>query len=120
MTEQRAQLHSISPYDAFQLVEIRIGRVTRVELNTRARKPSYKLWIDLGEEIGVKTSSAQIVANYRPEDLLERLVVCTTNLGVRNIAGFQSEVLTMGMDDTQGNVVLLQPASDVPLGSRIY
>jgi export-related chaperone CsaA len=120
MNEQPTQLPSISPYEAFQAVEMRVGRITRVELNVRARKPSYKLWIDFGEAIGVKTSSAQIVANYLPEHLLDRLVVCATNLGVRNIAGFQSEALIMGMDDAEGNVVLLQPASTVPLGSRVY
>jgi tRNA-binding protein len=120
MSEEPLQLHSMSPYEAFQMVEMRVGRITRVETNARARKPSYKLWIDFGPEMGTKTSSAQIVANYAPEHLLSRLVVCATNLGVRNIAGFQSEVLTMGMDDAQGNVVLLQPASEVPLGSRVY
>ncbi len=74
----------------------------------------------MGPELGVKTSSAQIVANYSKQDLTERLVVCAVNLGVRNIAGFASEVLTMGMSDSAGNVVLLQPASDVPQGSRVF
>src|SRR5262249_50151241 len=105
----------ISPYQAFQAVEMRVGRVLRVELNQRANKPAYKLWIDFGPELGTKTSSAQLVANYKVEDLEGRLVVCATNLGTRNIAGFTSEVLTMGMDDENGNVVLLQPASEVPL-----
>jgi len=94
---------SVSPYPAFELVDMRVGRVTRIEDHPRARKPAYKLWIDFG-----------------PEDLMDRLVVCAVNLGVRNIAGFTSEVLTMGMSDSKGNVVLLQPASDVPLGSRVF
>jgi tRNA-binding protein len=111
---------TITPYQAFQMVQIRVGRIVRVELNSRAKKPSYKLWIDFGPEIGAKTSSAQIVANYSEQDLLNRLVVCATNLGTRNIAGFLSEVLTMGMDDENGNVVLLQPAKNVPLGGRVY
>jgi len=110
----------MSPYEAFQVVEMRIGRVTRVEVNSRAKKPAYKLWIDFGPELGTRTSSAQIVANYSAEDLQNRLVVCATNLGTRNIAGFISEVLTMGAGDENGNVVLLQPATDVPLGSRVY
>ena len=93
---------------------------SRIEDHPRARKPAYKLWIDFGPELGVKTSSAQIVANYSKQDLMDRLVVCAVNLGVRNIAGFTSEVLTMGMSDNKGNVVLLQPASDVPLGSRVF
>src|SRR2546426_6551000 len=107
-------------YRAFELVDMRVGRVTRVEEHPRARKPAYKLWIDFGPELGVKTSSAQIVANYSKQDLMDRLVVCAVNLGVRNIAGFASEVLTMGMSDSAGNVVLLQPASDVPQGSRVF
>ena len=113
-------LQSVTPYQAFQLVEMRVGRIVRVELNSRARKPAYKLWIDFGPEIGTKTSSAQIVANYPAQELENRLVVCATNLGTRNIAGFMSEVLTMGMDDENGNVVLLQPAKGVPLGTRVY
>jgi len=114
------QLSPISPYEAFQSLEMRVGRVERVELNTRAKKPAYKLWIDFGPQLGVRTSSAQVVANYSPESLQGRLVVYATNLGTRNIAGFSSEVLTMGTDDEGGNVVLLQPEKDVPLGSRIY
>ena len=116
----QTQSESISFYQAFQAVEMRVGRILRVELNQRAKKPAYKLWIDFGPELGTKTSSAQLVANYQPEDLKDRLVVGATNLGTRNIAGFASEVLTMGMDDEKGNVVLLEPAKPVPLGSRIY
>jgi tRNA-binding protein len=111
---------SISPYQAFELVDMRVGRVTRVEEHARARKPAYKLWIDFGPELGIKTSSAQIVPNYSKQDLMDRLVVCAVNLGVRNVAGFASEVLTMGMSDSARNVVLLQPASDVPQGSRVF
>ena len=116
----QTELQSVSPYQAFQLVEMRVGRAVRVEVNERAKKPAYKLRIDFGPELGIKASSAQIVANYLPEYLQDRLVVCATNLGTRNIAGFTSEVLTMGMDDENGNIVLLQPAKEVPLGSRIY
>jgi tRNA-binding protein len=114
------ELQSVTPYQAFQQVEMRVGRIVRVEINQRAKKPAYKLWIDFGPELGNKTSSAQVVPNYTPEDLQDQLVICATNLGTRNIAGFSSEVLTMGMDDENGNVVLLQPSKPVPLGSRIY
>lgn len=113
-------LQTLTPYQAFQLVEMRVGRIVRVELNSRAKKPAYKLWIDFGPEIGTKTSSAQIVANYSTLELENRLVVCATNLGTRNIAGFVSEVLTLGTDDADGNVALLEPAADVALGSRVY
>lgn len=118
MSEANSQ--AVSPYQAFQLVEMRVGRIVRVELNSRAKKPAYKLWIDFGSEIGTRTSSAQIVANYSVNDLENRLVICATNLGTRNIAGFISEVLTMGVDDENGNVTLLQPSKDVPLGMKVY
>jgi|SRR5215467_13369533 len=111
---------SLSPYQAFEIVDLRVGRVTRVEDHPRARRPAYKLWIDFGPELGIKTSSAQIVANYSKQDLMERQVICAVNLGLRNIAGFMSEVLTLGVSDDAGDVVLLQPANVVPLGSRIY
>ena len=114
------QPKSMSAYDAFQALEIRVGRILRAELNERAKKPAYKLWIDFGPQLGTKTSSAQIVANYGAKELENRLVICATNLGTRNIAGFASEVLTMGTDDANGKVVLLEPAQDVPLGSRVY
>ena len=99
---------------------MRIGRIVRVEEHPRARKPSYKLWIEFGAELGTKTSSAQLVHNYTPADLLNRLVICAVNLGTRNIAGFTSEVLTLGVPDAEGYVVLLAPAADVPLGARVF
>jgi tRNA-binding protein len=120
MADQAAEAGSMSAFKAFEMVEMRIGRVARVEENSRARKPSYKLWIDFGAEMGIKTSSAQLVANYSIESLKERLVICVMNLGVRNIAGFASEVLTLGVPDEKGNVVLLQPERGVPLGVRVF
>src|SRR5437667_12136361 len=88
---------SVSPYQAFELVDMRVGRVTRVEDHARARKPAYKLWIDFGPELGIKTSSAQIVPKYSKQDLMDRRVICAMNLGVRNIAGFTSEVRNMSI-----------------------
>jgi tRNA-binding protein len=106
--------------EALNTLEMRVGRITRAEVNERARKPAYKLWIDFGPEHGERKSSAQIAALYTPEELVGRLVVCAMNLGARNIAGFESQVLTMGMNDAEGRVVLLQPEREVPLGERIY
>ena len=105
--------------DAFSILDMRVGRIERAELNERARKPSYKLWLDFGP-LGRKTSSAQLVANYRAEELVGRLVVGAVNLGSRNIAGFMSEVLVLGLPDAAGNVVLLAVERDVPLGGRVY
>ena len=104
---------------AFQALDMRVGRVVRCEPNAAARKPSFKLWIDLGP-LGEKTSSAQLVDLYTAEQLAGRLVVCAVNLGVRRIAGFPSEVLVLGLPDAAGRVVLLAPERDVPLGGRVY
>jgi len=104
---------------AFNLLELRVGRVTRAEPNERARKPSYKLWIDFGP-LGEKTSSAQVRALYRAEDLVGRQVIAAVNLGTRNIAGFLSEVLVLGVPSEKGEVVLLEVGQQVPLGGRVY
>ena len=104
---------------AFQTLDMRVGRVLRVELNEKARKPAYKLWIDFGP-LGEKRSSVQLVDLYRPEELVGRLVVAAVNLDTRVIAGFSSEVLVLGLPDEQGRVVLLGSERDVPLGGRVY
>ncbi|GGN06357.1 molecular chaperone [Thermus composti] len=109
----------MEPLEAFQLLDLRVGRVVKAEPHEKARKPSYKLWIDLGP-LGVKRSSAQITELYRPEDLLGRLVVCATNLGTRLIGGFPSEVLVLGVRDGEGRVVLLAPEREVPLGEKVF
>ena len=105
--------------EAFAALEMRVGRIIRAELNERARKPAYRLWIDFGVE-GERQSSAQLVALYSPAELVGRLVVAAMNLGVRNIAGFESEVLVLGLPDAEGRVVLLRPERDVPHGGRVY
>ena len=108
------------PYEAFESLEIRVGRILRAEPNPRTRKPAYKLWIDFGAELGTHTSSAQITELYSPESLISRQVICAMNLGTRNIAGFESQVLTLGVNDPEGRVVLLQPEREVSPGERIY
>ena len=109
----------MNPMEAFETLDLRVGRILRAELNERARKPSYKLWIDFGP-LGERTSSAQLRALYRPEELVGRLVVAAVNLGARNIAGFNSEVLVLGLPSETGEVVLLAVERDVPLGGRVY
>jgi tRNA-binding protein len=105
--------------EAFATLEMRVGRITRAEPNERARKPSYKLWIDFGPE-GVRRSSAQVAALYPAAELVGRLVIAAMNLGARNIAGFESEVLVLGLPDAEGRVVLLHPEREVPLGGRVF
>jgi tRNA-binding protein len=109
----------INPVDAFQDLDLRIGRILRVEPNQRARKPAYKLWIDFGP-LGEKTSSAQLTTLYPVTALIGRLVVAAVNLGTRTIAGFSSEVLVLGAPDESGAVVLLGVEREVPLGERVY
>jgi tRNA-binding protein len=109
----------MDPVQAFQTLDLRVGRVVRAEPNERAHKPSYKLWIDFGG-LGEKTSSAQLRPLYQREELVGRLVIAAVNLGPRNIAGFRSEVLVLGLPNEDGDVVLLSPERDVPLGGRVY
>ncbi|MCI0700870.1 MAG: tRNA-binding protein [Planctomycetia bacterium] len=109
----------MDPLEAFDLLDLRVEQIVRAEPNEGARKPAYKLWIDFSP-LGVKQSSAQLVALYTPETLIGRLVVAAMNLGTRKINGFASEVLVLGLPDAEGNVVLLAPERDVPLGGRVY
>lgn len=104
--------------DDFDKVEFRAGTIIAVDINKRARKPAYKVTIDLGE-YGVKTSSAQLTDLYSAQDLLGRQVICCTNLTPMHIGDVKSEVRIMGLHTEQG-CVLLQPASAVPNGAEVY
>lgn len=104
--------------DEFERVEMRVGRIIAVEEFPKARKPSYKLTIDFGP-FGVKRSSAAIRPFYAPDDLMGRQVVCVVNFPPRQIADFQSEVLTLGVMEHGGRIVLLQPDRQAEVGGRI-
>ena len=105
-------------FDDFEKVEIRAGRIARVEDFPKARKSAYKLWIDFGE-LGIKQSSAQITTLYSKEQLIGRLIVAVTNFAPKQIADFRSEVLVLGVELETHDVVLLQPDREVPLGRLI-
>jgi len=107
-------------YDDFAKVDIRVGRITRVEPFPEARKPAYKLWVDFGPDLGEKRSSAQITTHYTPEDLLGRQVLAVVNFPPRQIGPVRSEVLVLGVPDADGAVVLVGPGQDVPLGGRLF
>jgi len=105
-------------FDDFAKVDIRVGRIVQVDDFPKARKPAFKLRIDFGD-LGVKTSSAQITKHYRRDDLEGRLVLAVVNFPPRQIADFHSEVLTLGVVLGEGDVVLIQPDREVPLGAKI-
>jgi tRNA-binding protein len=105
-------------YEDFERVDVRLGVVTDVEDFPRARNPSYKLTIDFGPEIGVKRSSAQ-VTSYSHDELRGMQVVAVVNFEPRNIAGFMSEVLVLGVEDGDGRVVLLTPTREAAVGTRM-
>jgi tRNA-binding protein len=110
---------SIDPLDAFQALDLRVGRVTAAEPLDGAKKPAYRLTIDFGP-LGTRGSSAQLTRLYRAEELVGRSVIAAVNLGVRRIAGFTSEVLVLGVPDEHGRVVLLATERDVPAGGRVF
>lgn len=107
-------------FDDFMKVDIRVGTIVQAETYPEARKPAFKLWIDFGAELGIKKTSAQITRHYRVEDLPGRQVLAVVNFPPRQIGKFMSEVLTLGVPDADGEVVLLQPGHGVHNGGRMY
>lgn len=105
-------------WDDFEKVDMRVGKVVRVEDFPKARKPAYQLWIDFGE-LGIKKSSAQITNLYTKEDLIDRYVVAVVNFPPRQVADFLSEVLVLGAVGDERGVVLLKPDMAVQVGLRI-
>jgi tRNA-binding protein len=104
----------------FERVDVRVGRIVRADPFPEARKPAYRLTIDFGPELGTRKSSAQLTVHYQPEDLVGRLVLAVVNFPPRQIGPFMSEVLTLGVPDDTGAVVLVTPEQDVPLGGKLF
>lgn len=107
-------------FDDFLKVDIRVGRITRAEPFPEARKPAIRLWIDFGPELGEKKSSAQITRYYTPDTLVGRQVLAVVNFPPRQIGPMISEVLTLGVPDAEGEVMLIAPDQDVPVGGRLF
>jgi tRNA-binding protein len=110
----------IISYEEFERVDLRCGTIIKVEDFPKARKAAYKIWVDFGAEIGIKKTSAQVTIHYTPESLLGRLIVGCINLGTRNIGGFTSEFLLIGLADEQGAVCLLTADKKVPNGQKLF
>lgn len=107
-------------YEDFERVDIRVGEIIEVQDFPEARKPAYKLIINFGEEIGIKKSSAQITKHYTKEELIGKQVIGVVNFPPKQIGPFISEVLTLGLADENGDVVLLSPTRKVPLGKKMF
>ena len=109
-------------YSDFEKVQIRLGKIIQAEIFPEARKPAYKLKIDLGEEFGIKNSSVQITQNYKVDELVGKYVMCCINLGDKQIGPFVSECLTLGIPDKDGNVVLISPTKleNLNLGAKLF
>jgi tRNA-binding protein len=104
----------------FQKVDIRVGRIIRAEPFAQARKPAYRLWLDFGAELGERKSSAQITRHYEPQALVGRQVLAVVNFPPRQIGPMRSEVLVLGVPDAEGEVVLIAPEREVPVGGRLF
>ncbi len=107
-------------YDEFEKVDFRSGTVVKAELFPRTKKPAYKVWVDFGDKIGVKQTSAQVTVHYTPESLVGKQVVGCVNLGPKNIAGFASEFLLVGFPDSNGAICLVTVDPAVQNGEKMF
>ena len=107
-------------FNEFMAIDIRTGTVTRAEPFPEARKPAIKLWIYFGDELGEKKSSAQLTVHYTPESLIGKTVMAVVNFPSRQIGTVMSEVLVLGVPDVDGEVVLITPDKDVPVGGQLF
>lgn len=113
-------MNDIITYQDFEKVELRSGTITKAEEFPKARNPAYKVWVDFGDSIGIKQTSAQITLNYTLEKLIGHQVIGAINLGTRNIAGFQSEFLLVGFTDQAGAISLATVDTKVPNGQKLH
>lgn len=111
---------TVIAFDDFLKIDVRVGTIVRAEPYPEARRPSIKLWIDFGPDVGEKKSSAQITRHYTPEALVGRQVAAVVNFPPRQIGKVRSEVLVLGFPDAEGEVVLIAPDRPVPNGGRLY
>jgi tRNA-binding protein len=113
-------MNELIEFSNFEKVNIRVGRIIDAQDFPEARKPAFKLWVDFGPEIGVKKTSAQVTQNYSKEELIGRMVAGVVNFPPRQIGKYMSEFLVLGFPDEDGNVTLIRPDKDVPLGGKLF
>ena len=104
----------------FNKIDLRIGTILKAEVFEKAKKPAYKIWVDLGPDLGIKKSSAQLTVHYQPEDLLGKQVLCVCNLAPRQVADFMSEVLITGFSSTEGGIWIATADQPVPNGAPLH
>ncbi len=107
-------------FDDFEKVDIRVGKIVDVQDFPEARKPAFKIWVDFGADIGIKKTSAQVTQNYTHETLNGKLVAAVVNFPPRQIGKYMSEILVLGFPDAEGNVTLIAPDKDIPLGGKLF
>ena len=107
-------------FEDFEKVDIRVGKIIEVTDFERAKFPTYKLKIDFGEKIGIKQSSARFKSNYTSEDLIDKQCLAVVNFEPKNIAGYLSEVLVLGIDAQKGGISIVRPVDEAVLGARLY
>lgn len=112
--------NTLIDYNDFEKVDIRVGRIVDVQDFPEARKPAFKLWVDFGPALGIKKTSAQVTQNYTHDTLKGRLVAAVVNFPPRQIGKYMSEILVLGFPDADGNVTLIAPDKDVPIGGKLY
>jgi len=110
----------MATFEDFQKIDIRVGKITEVENFPEARKPSFKLKIDLGHEIGMKKSCAQLLQNYKSDELIGKQVLCVVNFPPRQIGPAISEVLILGLPDNNNECILITADKEVPIGGKLY
>ena len=111
---------TIISYDDFEKVDLRSGTIVKAETFPKARKPAYKVWVDFGDEMGIKQTSAQVTIHYSPESLIGKKVIGCVNLGEKNIAGFISQFLLVGFSDENGAIYLATTDQNVLNGKKLF